>query len=532
MSYQTEAAAIRKKLSSYTTYSLVRHLLANLHQPQGKVPNGIQVPWIHCLTLEWTLEIDERPNAVEASAKCVGAILNRVWALQNSALTLDRVEDPMMEIRRMLIPQARFQQEQKSHLIFLFRFIAIIELQAGKKTLRSQFEHKAGISLDKFLLFASWLWISLPFSKQYFVSYETLINQLYPALQPFEIIHLLKLVGGTIPEIKKVIQTIRPTTRHLNPSEYFDEPALVVKPVFLLGDGISTPQAHLLSIGLSEFVMRTLKAGNPGLFKDTFTKLYEAYMAKLLSHYNLTLQRESAIEAWYKKAGLSGKVADFLVKDGTSTILIDAKGVEPKTSMLTSGTASYIKDKLKDSLIKGVIQIAECAGILTSLGQISPDLEGRYGLVVTHQEHYISDAEKLFTLCEGSSVELRAFVEGKLLSKNILFCTISDLEKMLNICDATKTSLSDLLKFSAERQADIKTRRFIFEQHVHEYHQHHGSPNFKATNEMILSQSDRYFAECHNAVEQSHEYWRSKGEFSIQEFIDTYITIKNKLGVL
>lgn len=531
MNYQTEAAAIRKKLSSYTTPSVVEHLLTNLHQPQWPISQDIQVPWIYCLTLEWVLEIKARPNAIEASARCVNKIINRVWNLQNSALKLNGSDDPIIEIRRMLIPQTRFQQDHKDRLIFLYRFIAIIELQSGKKTLCDQFEKQAGVSLAEFLLFATWLWVKLPFSNQYFVSYETVINELCPVLTPFKVIHLLKLIGGTISELQDIIQHVRPSERVLNPSEYFDEPALVVKPVFLLEKGISTPQAHVLSIGVSEFVMRTLKAAEPGRFKDTFTKLYEKYTSELLSLHNLQAVHESTILTWYKEAGISGKVADFLIQNDESSILIDAKGVEPKTSMLTSGSSAYIKDKLKDSLIKGVTQIAECAEKLSLLKKIDVDLENRFGLVVTHQEHFISDAEKLIELCAGSSVSLRDLIEGKLLSKNIMFCTIADLEKILSICDATKTALSDVLKFCADRQSDLKTRRFTFEHHIQEYHQHHGSPAIVVINEMIKSQSDQYFEKCRSTVESSLRYWGTPHELKAQEFIYSYALLKGKLGI-
>ncbi|TNZ33706.1 hypothetical protein CGK50_23915, partial [Vibrio parahaemolyticus] len=44
--------------------------------------------------------------------------------------------------------------------------------------------------------------------------------------------------------------------------EYFSEPLLLEKPILILPEGISTAHPYVASIGLSEFVLRTLKTAD------------------------------------------------------------------------------------------------------------------------------------------------------------------------------------------------------------------------------------------------------------------------------
>lgn len=488
------------------------------------------MPWISCLALEWAIELTPNPKAKAASEQCVNRVLQMLWELQNSALELDS-PDFAVQIRKMLVSQIRFQANKNSRFIFLFRFIAILSLQNGKQTLSQSFESQTGMSLEKFLNLSTWLLVHFTFKNNYFLKYETLINELYPANSVEDISHFLKMVGGTLPQLQISIQSVRPVTRLLYQSEYFEEPVLIARPVILFNDGISTSHSHVLSIGISEFVMRTLKAADPSSFKKTFTKLFETYIDRILTEFEIEFTTEKTIIQWYQKAGVNSKVVDFLIEDDSEILFIDAKAVEPKNDTLTSGSGSFIKDKLKDAHVKGVIQMAECAETLISIGKLNKPIQNRFGLVVTHQEFFISDTNTLLSYCEGSSIQLKENIKGKFLSNNIHFCTIADLDRALNICRDTNTSLIDFIRYCTIQQASSLTRRFTFDQHLEGYNVANGSASNNNSNSLIREQSDRFLMQCENSITDSVDYWQAFHPLKAQNFTYAFLALKSRLGL-
>jgi hypothetical protein len=239
MAYHQKAAKIRQFIRLYTTQSVLTHLLRHLHEPPRPIEQGPSMPWIICLALEWTIELTPVLKAKEATEQNVYKVLQMLWELQNSALDLDS-PDFMVQIRKMLITQTRFQEEKHNRFLFLYRFIAILSLQNGRQWLSKDFEDQACISLEKFLILSTWLLVRFSFINNHFVKYETIINELYPAFTVDEIALFLKIVGGTLPQLKNTILSARPSSRKLYQSEYFEEPVLISRPVILLNDGIST----------------------------------------------------------------------------------------------------------------------------------------------------------------------------------------------------------------------------------------------------------------------------------------------------
>lgn len=116
--------------------------------------------------------------------------------------------------------------------------------------------------------------------------------------------------------------------------EYFSEPLLLEKPILILPEGISTAHPYVASIGLSEFVLRTLKTADSRGFRDKFTKEFEEYLAYVFDAYGFETTREEQLKAVYRDNKIQGKVVDFLHQRNGTSIFIDAKGVEPNQKYL------------------------------------------------------------------------------------------------------------------------------------------------------------------------------------------------------
>lgn len=530
MAYHKKAAKIRRQICLYTTSSVIKHLIRFLHKPPRPIADGVSMPWLICLAFEWAIELTPEHYAREATETCVREILQMLWELQNSAVDNDS-PNFMLEVRKILISQTRFQQERNKQFIFLCRFSAILSLQNGNKWLSAEFEKQTSLSLDKFLVLSTWLFEQLSMRNNHFVIYEDIITELYPAFTVDDIAKFLKMVGGTLSELKAKILEVRPSSREIRQSEYFEEPALISRPAILFNDGVSTSHLHVLAIGLSEFVMRTLKFADPARFKKTFTKLYETYIENLLKEYRINFSTEQDINNIYAEAGVTSKVVDFLINDGSSSLFIDAKAVEPKRDALTSGYGRFIREKIKDSHIKGVTQIAECSETLNKIEKVIAPVERRYGLIVTHQEFFISDTDTLISYDVDTSVELQAIINGRFLGSNIHFCTVADLELALNVCQATGATLLDIVRYCSVRQTNRATRRFMFEQHVIDFNRENGGGPLYRSNPILESQADHLRSQLAETLVKTADYWGNDAPLKVQNFVFAFFFLLQKLGL-
>ena len=531
MSFSRDAHKIRNSITRYTKESVVQHLLTRLHTVYPDEPQAIGRPWIVCLMLEWTLELEPIEGAIPANEKDIWNILNKLWVLQGKALKFADEDNVWLSLRAFLLSQLRFQTNQIVHNYFLVRLFSIMCNDGASRSFRDNFKAQTDIDLEDFFVLSVFFFSIFYSSNKPVIKYEEFLPKLSPAYPVFLIKQYLSLVGANFEQLQKLMKQRRRKTRgdgDVRAEEYFSEPLLLEKPILILPEGISTVHPYIASIGLSEFVLRTLKTADSSGFRDKFTKEFENYLAYVFDAYNFETTREEQLMEVYRDNKIQGKVVDFLHQRNETSIFIDAKGVEPNQKILVTDQSNIIKDKLRDTHLKGIKQAAECADKLNGVGFGDlADFDNRYALIVTHQDFYLGNGVKL-TSYIGDEYRQRIdeAVAGKIPLKNVHFCCVADLEGILALCNETETEISEFLDFCNIEEETPGTSKFEMRQHIQAYAEKLASEKISPIGSDRLVENYKYLtSELAGKMSKSQQYW-SEGFVKIPIYLQHLSKIK------
>ena len=510
MSFELKAKSIRETIKKYTQESLVSYFIRYLHfKPKQTEHTAERRPWIAILALEWSLELNQNPNAKKATDKQAQQILEDIWNMQSDASGMEH-NNLGIVLRKMVIPQLRFQIPEIQNLFFLFRFFSILMQPSSSSAPKSDFQKLTGINFERFLLFSALIHILFTSINSPIIKYSDLIENLCPYFSFSELKKLLFLVGGNIYELEALIKNDKNLNRIIKKEEYFAEPFLIQKPLIIIPDGITTPHTTILSIGISEFILRTLKKADPNRFKNKFTSSFEKYLEQLLAEFNHQYLTEKQIKSIYKKSNITGKVVDFIIKENDFTLFIDAKGAEPKSRVLITDDPRILRDQIKDIHLKGIEQVAKCIEILSSTNEFKTNkYENRYALIVTHQDYYIGDCCSLLEyLLPEHSKRLKKIINNMLPPENIHFCAIHDLEEIVHVCNENRNTICDFLSFCKKQQMSANTKKFDMRQHIWEFSRVNNiSNNSPIGSNMSQKTKENVFEQLIEMVAMNQNYW-------------------------
>ncbi|TDM54071.1 hypothetical protein [Aliivibrio fischeri] len=531
MVFDDDVIKIRRGLARYTTGSVVTLLLKRLHADYADQPRAYARPWVTCLLLEWAFEVKPNKGAVEATSDDVYKLLNKVWELQSLALSIEATDRPWLPLRSFMLTQLRFQQSQQIHIHFLARLYAIMCKMDQSTILDVSFEKDTGIKLYDFFVISGILISFFLKKNSVLLKYSDLLVMLHPAYSIDTIIRVLSVLGGNEREIKSYYEDFRENYGKVRKEEYFAEPKLLKFPLFLLPEGLSTAHSYVATIGISEFVLRTLKNSNPQSFRQKFTRLFENYMSVVFKENNCSIVKEVDLKQFYKEKQIQGRVVDFLYNDGQNSVFIDAKGVEPKEKALTTDNPALIKNMLRDIHIKGIRQAADCVALLEKSNYAGlANKENRYALIVTHQDFYLSDGIQLKQYFEEKEYQSKVIdvVASRIPEENIHFCSIAELEGILCLCEKLQTvNLGDFMKFCTVNNSKFETRMFEMRQHIESFAEEKG---IQVSTPIGTDFSTKEFSKLMDVtvekIEFSKNYWRVDGINKIPEFMKKLNLIK------
>ncbi|EPW6542201.1 GapS1 family protein [Vibrio vulnificus] len=524
MSFEQEAYRIRRSIQRYTTESVVQHLLSRLHTDFGKgADQARSAPWVTCLALDWTLELEPESYATKASKEDVGRILNKIWSLQSVASNLDEAENIWLSLRAFLLPQLLFQQDQRLHLYFFTRLYTIMCSEGASASFKNNFKQEVGVELQDFFVFSLHFAAMFLEKSSSFISYSDLVCRLHPAFDIDAIRKMLKALGANPRGMRQIAQEQRAKRGELRAVEYFSEPMLISRPLLLLTNGVSSVHSYIATIGISEFVLRTLKRADAQGFKKKFGSAFEDYVAELLASYDKDVVREVMLKEFYQLKGISNnaKVADFLIQEGGKCIFVDAKAIEPNERILVTDSPRMVKDRLKGTIIHAIDQTGKCSEILEENRYAPlPEKKNRYSLIITHQDFYMGNAKKLAEYL-GIEFENRVYeaLHDQILIENSHFCCITSFESILDVCNQAGTQLSHFLDYCAEKDKQKATARFDMRQHINEYGKLHNVDRSNPLgSEKLISDFNELYEDLMDKIKSSQRHW-SKGIAKVPEFL-------------
>lgn len=220
---------------------------------------------------------------------------------------------------------------------------------------------------------------------------------------------------------------------------------------------------------LESVIYRTLRRGDSAAFGQKFGPVFERYVGRCMDSAGVQYLDETRLMTLLHG---DGKVVDFLVTESDCSVFIDAKGIEMSALGRVSQTGELLLRVLKESAVKAIEQGMATINRVKALSQDSPLAdrgEEKFVVVVTFDDLFL-----------GSNYEFRAVFGNTFVPRlekqlggplpipleHVFFLSIDEFERMLARVHDGGHTIGSLLRHARTNDADGKTRKFHFQQHL------------------------------------------------------------------
>lgn len=454
--YQERIDKVKRSISKFDKNYFIEHCIDQISKIDRQEQHKFNYEPI------WMLAI--KISALTTGGRCkpshrdIVKTINSLWDINNCIIPyLSSDSTPQIALRAMVNLQSTYQNDATSALASISRQLALL---ANKEELNKRFKEETGISISAYC----WIWMHI-------------LSQLSNDNSGSFEINLIKLITDTkkcvsIRDIYKFFQNFsihqdempsyfsKFTNYDYDFESYFYDSPLKQRPFILNGNSIRTISTNLTISSVSfllPHIFKTSKNGNTAeIYKKIFTKEFETHIGNLLSNTIGIHKNEDDIRQLYRSLGMSGKrnnVVDHSITlpDSNKILLVESKGVEQtdySKTILNEPTLTY---RLKDSHLKGITQIQQCAKILTT----SPDLKHMdfYAVIIVNDDYGFSSATQLQEMIGQTaftSTTPLITVPSPISFDKIRFTTISTLEKIFSSIKDNEYSLDHFLEKSGE----------------------------------------------------------------------------------
>ncbi len=214
---------------------------------------------------------------------------------------------------------------------------------------------------------------------------------------------------------------------------------------------------------------------------------------------------EDAIESFYKRHGIQGKVVDFLAYNDKQVVLIESKAIEPNSIVKTATDPELLKRLLQKSFIKAIWQGVQSAAGLSKTSEFKGKKFSL--LIVTHEDFGIFGGRWVADYVDvGLEQELmQAHPEMALCLDDIFYCTINDLEDLARGHAASVVDFFGLIDSATTAGTSGAERRMIFQQVILERLK--GAAD---RHESLMNEMDRYLEDMRCVAKRNNEFWSGK----------------------
>ena len=384
------------------------------------------------------------------------------------------------------------------------------------------FKKLTGVELFDFFQFALWLSFASVQQKG-IIKFEQLVKDFYPKYSVEYIAKVITIISGGPNKMSLVMRSI--ATTHISSERYFAQPKLLEIPFFRFEDRLGSLHNSISCKGLAEFVLNTFKINDHEKFRQHFSRHFEEYVGVIIDESEYPYRNEKELENIYKANTKSGKVIDYLIEKGDSTIFVDAKAIEPPEKVMITDDAEIIRQRLKKSFTKGIEQSFECANILVDCEEITlAEYQNRFVIVVTHQDFYLSNGLSVQAyIATDFFQELVDTYGDHIPIRNVHFCAVEDFEGIMITCKEHDIELSEFLRYCTKQDSEASTKKFDIRQHLQSLLQSKDIvENSPIGTDYLSKRKDELFDSLAETLKENSDYWKSSGAASIPEFTRKY----------
>jgi len=456
---------LRNLIRRYQPLSLVGHFIGALHEvQQGGADVMVRYqPWNLFLAIKWTFQ-EQDPLAHRrrlATLNDAHKVLNLIHEMEGTAPIPNDLESLALFVRRIAFQQ--FSLGSVDGAAVARQEILFGNLQSNH-TFNSEFEAATGLRIAIFIDLAFGLLAVLlgknppqPLLQAHFANYG--------GFHASEVTTFFKLLSRSPQEL----QTWLNDGESPSIEDQFILPTPLLRAPYLrLGEQhfcYFTPLAYRF---VEQFIYRTLRDPDPEKFMQRFGPMFEKYVEGCLREAGLIFRTEAELQA---KLESGGKCVDFAIDEDGSNVLIDAKGVEMSSLGRVTWRAAEVFKAAKGSAVKAIVQGMATARRMEQAKEGSGDWGRRehFLIIVTFEPLYLGSGHDLgatlgSSLTESLGREFGATWPFPL--ANVFCLSIREFEDLLEHCRATTSSITNVLRHARTADANAKTKRFHFEQHL------------------------------------------------------------------
>lgn len=468
--YDADRREIVSQIRKYNPLSIAWAALSYVNAPTTRAYEAAsRQPWLAMLLVKWVyldpMSISALPRP-PIDEKGLINLLQRMHALSEKACKPQEYDDARLLMRALAFQQ--FHHQTEDGLLNLARQELIFGKVADNHYFRIQFLSGTGVSVRDFVRL-SFALISFITLKGAVVRRDSLFD-LCSAFSPATIDYFLNLISVDHTHLHKKLKAIDNDDRH--PDEYFHQTPFIRFPLIKVSGEYGCLSKHILHRSLGHFVYDYLKRDDINNFNNPFGKSFERYVGNCIKKAGLPTADEQEL---INVLPGQGKVVDFLVADGSTNVLIDAKGVEMAQRGMTAARRQEVRRATQTSLIKAFEQghdVAARMGIMDAEHCVIKPRSATYLLAVTYKELYIGNGLSLAAVAGSEHLDsIRAKYDPRYLipNENIYFLTIHEFERLMRLVEGGHIGLAEVLERAKCADSDPQTHKFNFELHLNAF---------------------------------------------------------------
>lgn len=434
-----------------------------------KFPNTLEMlkhlPWIVNLAIKWSSEMIGKKRSFKEIDKAATWVL-----LQETYKNMDFVEaglkSPMsinFFVRNMLYQQ--FYYQKKDHMNSIVKEAYIFGGLEDEHKLKRAFTELSGLKVNDFIILSLCVCMLADNGFGFLTAKD--FKFISGMISKDTVVIFLNLISNEVkdlPEFAKINSSNSPLDEYFSPSPFFTKP--------LIKDGERYLQIHpnVTKKGLQNFIYDYLRSNNPEFFMNSYGSVFEKVIEILIKESNFPYVSEKQLKE-YIPADMN--VIDFVISDGESNILIDAKGVDLNKKGMVTLSPKNVASSIKTSVLKTFKQALSVNKCINE--GITRDIKkaiDNYIICVTHKDLLLGDGNFIHSTFAGTEID-KIFAEYEnehhIPFGNFFCMSITEFENILSSCAYHNKKISGFFKYAVEKNKDITNSSFFISQHLSNY---------------------------------------------------------------
>lgn len=462
---------VRNRLRKHYPEEIILACMKKLNeQPQGRIQHlRMYPPWRLLLLVKWAFIYGEylSPRRRHLSVRDFNYLLNLMRDLEGCLRMPREYENIFLFFRNMAFQQFWLQHEL--NLASFARQSILFGRLDKEHPFQERFVEKCGISIPEFIELAMMLMTRFIVGKEMSVTADW-FKSVADKYEAGTIQRFLDLLSRDLDSLKTFLLKTQQPNRKVS-YEVYEKTPLREAPLLKHNSKYYPFSPELLARSLETFIYDTLRSDDPAEFMNKFGSIFERYVGSSISNMRIRFFNEKELMRIVPGVG---KLVDYLLIDKNARVFIDAKGVEMSYLGMVGHQPEVIKDKTKNSVIKGIQQGFETVKRLEDVNGIDETESGKaesYLIVVTFKDLFVGNGTDFYEYVAKYTLDRLVNQNGGLapiLFEHMYFMSINDFDLLAGAIASGGISLAQILEHAVTADALPQTKKFTFGQHIYD----------------------------------------------------------------